>query len=179
MLVNRLKQMWNKWVVLASTIILIMLCLITILIFLITKPAETPSADPTSVILVIPAPTLTLTMEKLIELSPTPMAASRGGIAVGSFVQIAGTEGSGLRLRAGPGINYSADFVGMDAEVFEVKDGPVDADGYIWWYLVAPYDTSRSGWAASQYLTIIALNPKRHLVLESPNGWFKRFLPGT
>jgi hypothetical protein len=43
----------------------------------------------------------------------------------------------------------------MDAEVFEVKEGPKEADGFTWWYLVAPYDTNRSGWAASKFLTVV------------------------
>jgi len=37
-----------------------------------------------------------------------------------------------------------------------VVDGPEQADGFIWWYLEAPYDTSRSGWAASQYLGLVS-----------------------
>ena len=46
-------------------------------------------------------------------------------------------------------------FLGYDAEVFVVKDGPRQADGYTWYYLVAPYDDTRAGWAASNFLNII------------------------
>ena len=46
-------------------------------------------------------------------------------------------------------------FLGYDSEVFLVKDGPQTVDGYVWWYLVAPYDDTRTGWAASDFLTYI------------------------
>jgi len=36
-----------------------------------------------------------------------------------------------------------------------VRDGPQEADGYTWWYLVAPYDENRAGWAASEFLAAI------------------------
>jgi hypothetical protein len=43
----------------------------------------------------------------------------------------------------------------MDDEVFQVKDGPKQVDNLIWWFLQAPYDTTRNGWAAANYLTVI------------------------
>jgi len=46
-------------------------------------------------------------------------------------------------------------FMGFDTEVFLVQDGPREADGYVWWYLVAPYDQARAGWAAANFLTYI------------------------
>ncbi len=29
------------------------------------------------------------------------------------------------------------------------------ADGYTWWYLVAPYDSTRAGWAAADFLAVV------------------------
>ena len=40
-------------------------------------------------------------------------------------------------IRSAPGLNSDTVFRGEEAEVFVVKDGPQNADGYIWWYLVA------------------------------------------
>jgi len=77
---------------------------------------------------------------------------------MGSFVQIMGTEGVGLNIRSAPGLNSEVQFLGYDAEVFEVRDGPVEADGLTWWYLVTPVDASRAGWAAASYLSVVA-NP--------------------
>jgi hypothetical protein len=36
-----------------------------------------------------------------------------------------------------------------------VKDGPQIADDFTWWYIEAPYDPERSGWAASKFLKVI------------------------
>jgi hypothetical protein len=76
-------------------------------------------------------------------------------IVVGGYVQISGTEGSGLRLRESAGTGAKQLFLGMDNEVFQVRDGPREADGYTWWYLEAPYDKNRAGWAASAFLKVI------------------------
>ena len=45
-----------------------------------------------------------------------------------------------------------------EAEIFIVKDGPIEADGYTWWYLLGPFDETRNGWAVSNYL-VLAQNP--------------------
>jgi len=87
--------------------------------------------------------------------TPTPQSLIVGGIGVGMYVQITGTEGDGLRLRSGAGTTNPPRFLGREAEVFQVRDGPKDADGYTWWYLVTPYDESRSGWAAANFLAVV------------------------
>jgi len=45
----------------------------------------------------------------------------------------------------------------MDDEVFLVVGGPVEADGYTWWQLRAPYDQTRTGWSAQDFLDLIEL----------------------
>lgn len=87
-------------------------------------------------------------------LSSTPTAAP-DTLAIGMYVQITGTEGDGLRLRSAPGLTTEPLLLGFDEEVFLVRDGPQEADGYTWWYLVAPYDETRAGWAAANFLAII------------------------
>ena len=84
-------------------------------------------------------------------LTPTP----EGQIGIGSYVQIIGTEGAGLRIRKDPGQSGDTVFIGEEEEIFLVKDGPRDADGYTWWYLIAPYDETRAGWAAADYLASV------------------------
>ena len=99
----------------------------------------------------IPAPTPTWDPS-----IPTPTSVTLPGqIAIGSYVQIKGTEGQGLHIRSSPGLDSDQLFLGYDAEVFLVKDGPRQADGYTWYYLVAPYDNTRAGWAASNFLNIV------------------------
>lgn len=108
---------------------------------LIPGPTSTPLIPPTETVSMLPVPTST---------------ALPNTIAVNGYVMIAGTEGSGLRLRNAPGLQSELLFLGNDSEVFKVKDGPVQADDLTWWYLEAPYDTTRTGWAASDYLTVVA-----------------------
>ncbi len=76
-------------------------------------------------------------------------------IFISGYVQITGTEGEGLRLRADPGLSGSQLFLGYDEEVYQVRDGPKQVDGYTWWYLVAPYDENRAGWAAADFLSVV------------------------
>jgi hypothetical protein len=62
-------------------------------------------------------------------------------------------------LRATASTSGEIRFLGYESEVFLVTDGPKNADGYIWWYLTAPYDESRSGWAVADYLAPIEIQP--------------------
>jgi hypothetical protein len=84
----------------------------------------------------------------------TPSAAA-GEIGIGAYVQINGTEGAGLRIRSAPGLNSDTVFRGEEAETFKVNDGPKQADGYTWWYVVAPFDETRAGWAAADFLAVV------------------------
>lgn len=87
--------------------------------------------------------------------SPTPTSLfflPDGVMGVGAYVKVTGTNGAGLRMRAEPGLSGTVNFTALDAEVFLVVDGPVEADGYTWWYLEAPYDQTRSGWSAGDFL---------------------------
>ncbi|HOD45540.1 MAG TPA: helix-turn-helix domain-containing protein, partial [Anaerolineaceae bacterium] len=88
--------------------------------------------------------------------TPTVAPVAGDGIGIGMYVQILGTGGDGLRLRSGAGMSYDPIFLGMEAEVFEVMDGPREGDGYMWWFLKAPYDPNRKGWARSDYLSVVS-----------------------
>jgi hypothetical protein len=122
------------------------------IVVMLNPPVNTNSPNQPIVLTVIPAPTAT-------QFIPTPVVTTTprviDGITKGVFVQIEGTGGVGLRLRSGPGTDFPSRLLGMDAEVFQVKDGPKEADGFTWWYLEAPYDQNRSGWAASKYLAVV------------------------
>lgn len=124
-----------------------------------------PSANevPEAALTVIPAPTSTSqppspTSPPTSTATPTLSPLLPDELGIGSYVQIVGTEGTGLNIRDNPGLNTNIEFLGYDAEVFIVRDGPQEADGFTWWYLVTPVDESRAGWAAADYLSIVA-NP--------------------
>lgn len=114
-----------------------------------------------AVVTVIPAPTMTPTIPLSHTSTPETTSIEINGISIGKFVQISGTGGDGLRLRAGPGKDFAPLFLGFESEVFEVKDGPKFSDGITWWYLATPYDKTRSGWAAADYLKVVTVELER------------------
>jgi hypothetical protein len=126
-----------------------------VVVWMLRPPSGQSLALSTAEVTVVPAPTLTSVLAlNQPTITSTPYI-SPEGIGVGGYVQIGGTGGIGLRLRAGPGTSNTQLFLGMEDEVFLVKDGPKDADGLTWWYLEAPYDKNRTGWAAAKYLVAI------------------------
>jgi hypothetical protein len=150
------RQLFNKWVILGAFLLAGFLLLITAVSIGLTSARQNADvgfapADLT----VIPAPTSTSDVPPTPTIDPFAPTAAPTGIAIGNYVQISGTEGEGLRIRSEPSLNGNPEFLGYDSEVFIVKDGPRQADGFTWWYLVAPYDETRVGWAAADFLTYV------------------------
>ncbi len=85
----------------------------------------------------------------------TPPPEPRIPIELGSQVVVVGTEGFGLRVRQGPGLDYDMVFLGNDGELFVVQDGPRESDGYTWWYIVDPDNRDRFGWAVRDFLEVV------------------------
>lgn len=150
------RQLFNGWVLLGAVLLAGLLTLVT---FIAIGWTQTPQpADVGFVpadLTMIPAPTLTSNAPPTATVNPFAPTPVPTGIAIGNYVQISGTEGQGLRIRSEPGLDGEFVFLGFDSEVFVVQDGPRVVDGYTWWYLVAPYDETRVGWAASDFLTYI------------------------
>jgi len=161
----RIRQVFSLWVIPAALVIGLGLFAILAGAAFFLKPEATPAAvgNATAIMTVISAPTSTPQPVATLLTTPTSGMGTPsvviGGIGAGIYVQISGTGGDGLRLRQQPGTGSEVMFMGYEAEVFKVMDGPKEQDGYIWWYLTAPYDESRSGWAASNFLTVIELSP--------------------
>ena len=150
------RQLFNGWVILGAVLIAGLLILITAISIGWTKPPQASDvgfvpADLT----MIPAPTLTSSAPPTPTIDPFAPSPVPTGIAIGNYVQISGTEGQGLRIRSTPGLDGEFVFLGYDSEVFVVQDGPKTVDGYTWWYLVAPYDETRAGWAAADFLSVV------------------------
>jgi hypothetical protein len=148
----------NRWVILGAISFAGLLLLITLIAIGWTSPRFSPNvgfapADLT----MIPAPTHTpqILPTPTFDPSATTPTLLADTIGIGGYVQISGTEGDGLRIRATAGLNGETVFRGEESEVFLVKDGPQQADGYTWWYLVAPYDETRAGWAVVDFLAAV------------------------
>lgn len=148
--------MKKNWLPLIIGFVITILVLFAVFIFLIFLPNKQNQDQKIALITIIPAPTSTpvvgLTIVPTPTLELTETVVNNYKFRIGEFVQITGTSGEGLRLRSEPGRSFSVNFIGLDAEVFEVIDGPVEADGFIWWYLEAPYDKTRNGWSVDEYL---------------------------
>lgn len=157
-----IKNLFNFKVILASLLLAGLLLFASFIYFFWLSPVllDDPSGSPASVFTIIPASTSTprFVTPSPFPVSPTPPPTYTplpGTIAVNTYVQITGTEGDGLRIRVSPALSSDPLFLGFDSEVFLVKDGPIQADGYSWWYLTAPYDLTRSGWAVVNYLSYV------------------------
>ncbi len=134
------------------------LLIVTLLSLWLTRSGDGTSAPATAVLQIIPADTKTPTAAPLtggqlpVDGAPTPLP---GVLAVGAYVQVAGTGGDGLRLRRQAGLNGDVALIAAEAEVFKVVEGPVEIDNYVWWRLVGPYDETRQGWAVVNYLQVV------------------------
>lgn len=109
---------------------------------IVTVPTATPTVPTT------PSPTAEPTATP----PPTLDPEADIGFTIGDLVEVYGTEGDGLRLRAEPSLDAVVLVLGVDSEVFEVVGGPEYSDGYAWVRLVNPFDPLKTGWAVSTYL---------------------------
>ncbi len=155
-----IRAILRPWVVLASLGIGVLLTILALGLLLYSRPAAgPPQSAATAALTIIPAPSPTI-IQVTAPAAQTPLPADRptlepGRIGISAFVQVAGTGGDGLRLRTDPGLQGEIRFLGLESEVFQVVDGPRESDGYTWWFLVAPYDENRSGWAVADFLDVI------------------------
>lgn len=148
----------NFWTVAGAIGVALLLGIATLLIASLTKPVAAVAPSRAVVTLIAastatPQVTAQPTVASLYIPTATPLS---GEIVVGAYVQITGTEGLGLRIRATPGLNGAFLFLSYDSEVFKVTEGPQELDGHTWWRLVAPYDETRAGWAAADYLALVS-----------------------
>jgi hypothetical protein len=158
----------NFWLSLKSIPVLLgafglgFLLLALMVLLAIFSPLTNPEGElPTAILTIVPGPTSTLFVPTATasrvpsvtaDMPPSPIP---GMIGVGAFVQIFGTEGVGLNIREAAGLATEVNFVAYEAEVFEVRDGPVVTDDITWWFLVTPVDEARSGWAAANYMSVV------------------------
>ncbi len=145
----------NIWTITGAVTVAGCLLLITLasIGWFAQRPAGKQGFVPADVTIIVPS-----TATPGPTMIPTPAGTTTpaaGQIAVGAYVQIKGTEGAGLRIRSDAGLSSDTVFRGEEAETFLVKDGPKQSDGYTWWYLVAPYDSTRAGWAAADFLAAV------------------------
>jgi len=148
----------GMWFLAFLTIVLMIVLLGLWGLYLLRGQWSSPGPTPTYIIWTpSPAPTRTG--------SPTPVSTEpvvedvvptvSPGMAVGKSVQIAGTGGSGLNLRSGPGSTAGRMDVALEGEIFVVVAGPEIAGDAEWWQIEDPDDPTRRWWAVANYLAPI------------------------
>jgi hypothetical protein len=152
-----LRPYLNRYVIIGIALFAAILLVVTLIYIGWTSPRVSPEvgfapADLT----IIPAPTHTpnATLLPPVDLNATPTLIPNT-IGITAFVQISGTDGEGVRVRAAPGLTSDVVFYAEESEVFVVRDGPQTADNYTWWYLVTPYDNTRAGWTVADFLAVV------------------------
>ena len=76
-----------------------------------------------------------------------------GVYSTGMLVQISGTGGDGLRIRAYAGLNEPPMFLGLEGENFKIVEGPEIINNSIWWKIQSFENESKVGWAVQNYLS--------------------------
>jgi hypothetical protein len=152
---NFMNRFFTFRVAIIALIVWVILCLLITGSIFLFSPFKVINVVPTAVITVVFAPTQIPQSNPVVQTDlPPGSTPSIPSFHAGDYVQITGTEGEGLRIRSAPGTENNQLFIANESEVFEVKDGPVSAGEYIWWYLVSPKDNSRFGWAAGNFLIL-------------------------
>ena len=148
-----MKDILNPWVIVGAVLIASILLLVTFLASGTLFSPSQPEYYGEGILTVIPIPTFTPTALPIVPDS-TPTVQPQNVIQIGSYVKITGTEGDGLRMREDPSLAGKIVYLGIEDEIFLVKEGPQDQDGYLWWYLEAPLNAAKNGWAVSNYLKL-------------------------
>jgi hypothetical protein len=89
------------------------------------------------------------TPEVMVPRSAEPPDTAEPDPTVGDQVEVRGTRGERLRARAGPGIGYEIVTRFPEGTRLRVVDGPVKADGYVWWRVRGE---AGEGWCAGRWL---------------------------
>lgn len=149
----------NKRVILGAGVVAAILVFYAILGLNGYTYQKSISGQATAFMTVFPASGIPTVDVASVFITPTmtidPNIGDLAGIAVGTYVQITGTENVGLRIHEEAGVDSDVVFIANESEAFQVIGGPVEKDSIIWWQLTTPYDDTRQGWAAADFLTLI------------------------
>ncbi len=160
---NMVSKLWSSsaalWAV-GGTLVGLFVLLVLIVVSAIGRNGAASPLVPTPIVTVLAVPSPTPSPMPTSTLPPTPTEAPTAptdpgageGFGVGDLVEVYGTAGDGLRLRASPALDAVINMLGVENEVFQVSDGPVDADGFTWWYLENLVDQRKNGWAVGSFL---------------------------
>lgn len=107
------------------------------------QPTFTPTAAVAATVALEPTAT---------PVPPTPEPAPAKNFQPGAIVGISGTDGQGIRFRAGPGRNYITYEILKEGVTLTVISGPELADGITWWQVET--ESGDTGWASEEFLDV-------------------------
>lgn len=82
-----------------------------------------------------------------------PDGGEQPGIYLGATVEVANTDGAGVNVRSEATTSSEVLSVFLDGTQVQVIDGPVEAEGFVWWQITGNEVTA--GWIVSDYLIVI------------------------
>lgn len=132
----------RRWLLNALFVLTVIGVLVTVWYFTTTEVVVRRTAVQTPIILPTLAPAQLLTLASPTPLPPTPepLMLKKGGKAL-----IRNTEQQPLRVRISPAIDAKIVAYMRDDELVEIIEGPILADGIVWWQIKGQ---AGSGWSA-------------------------------
>ncbi|MBX3083833.1 MAG: hypothetical protein KF716_19520 [Anaerolineae bacterium] len=101
----------------------------------------------------------TLTPAPALPTIPPTGTTPPGQFQVGATVTVVGVGEAGLNVRSSPGVDGAIKFRALDGETYTLREQPQFASNIEWWFIQSADDTTRSGWAARQYLEVSSAQP--------------------
>lgn len=160
-MLKTIRNLFNLKVIIGAIIFAAGVFAVLVIILWSAKAKGITQVPATAILHVIEAPTQTPPAPNATQTPVTTPTASEqvpqpsGDISIGDYVQVSGTAGDGLRLHMEAGVSSEVRYIAIESEVFQVKDGPIVADGYTWWRLQDPYTENAVGWGVGNYLVIV------------------------
>jgi hypothetical protein len=139
------RQAYNQtrqWLLNGLFVLTVIVVCVGVWYFTTTEVVVPRIATQTPIILPTLAPAQILTLASPTPLPPTPepLILKKGGKAL-----IRNTEQQPLRVRISPAIDAKIVAYMRDEELVEITEGPILADGFVWWQIKGP---AGSGWSA-------------------------------
>ena len=118
-----------------------------------SSPGETPDAGSTPSPPVVAPTATTPAGGGTAVATDTPDPGGPTDIYLGATVEVANTDGTGVNVRETASTSSAILTVFLDGTQSQTIDGPVEAEGFIWWQVTG--NEVAAGWIVADYLVVI------------------------